>query len=189
MARKIPRVSEQWLYDPHSPPGEIRLDSAAWFEWLEAATSVSFSYPLFDPACGYIVGFMTVRKERKQRGYQYWSGYRRQNGRLRKRYVGPSRQVTKARLETIAEGFRQEGADERAAAEVARKEEEAVQLQEPPPSPQSSTEKGRVLILDVTRKEPRNMDNAVWHQCSAVRISKGRIVGYDAGRYTTGWNA
>jgi len=23
----------------------------------------------------------------------------------------------------------------------------------------------------------------------AVRISKDRIVGYDAGRYTTGWNA
>ncbi len=161
MARKIPRVSEQWLYDPHSPTGEIRLDSAAWFEWLEATTSVSFSYPLFDPACGYIVGFMTVRKERKQRGYQYWSAYRRRNRRLQKRYVGRSRQVTLARLEAIAKRFGQEGAAQRAAAEVARKEEEVVQWQEPPPSPQPSTEEGRALILDVTREEPRNMDNAV----------------------------
>jgi hypothetical protein len=161
MARKIPRVSERWLYDPHSPTGEIRLDSGAWFEWLERATTISFSYPIFEPSCGYIVGFMTVRKERKQRGYHYWSAYRRQNGRLQKRYVGPSRQVTKARLEAIAEEYRQEGAQQRAAAEVARKEEEAVQWQEPTPSPQPSTEEGRALILDVTREEPRNMDNAV----------------------------
>jgi hypothetical protein len=169
MAGKIPRISEQWLYDPDLPTGKIELDTPAWFEWLSAATTISFSYPIFEPACGYIVGFMTVRKERKQRGYQYWSGYRRRNGRLRKRYVGPSGQVTKARLEAIAEGFRQEGADERAAAEVARKEEEVVQWQEPTPAPQPPSEEGRALVLDVTREEPRNMDNAVQHATSAAR--------------------
>jgi len=126
MAGKIPRISEQWLYAPDLPSGQIQVDTSAWFEWLEAETSISFSYPLFDPACGYIVGFMTVRKERKQRGYQYWSAYRRRNGRLRKRYLGASRSVTHARLEAIAEAFRQEGAAQRAAAEVAQKEEEAV---------------------------------------------------------------
>ncbi len=161
MAGKIPRISEQWLYDPDLPTGEIELDTPAWFLWLEAATTISFSYPIFDPACGYIVGFMTVRKERKQRGYQYWSAYRRRNGRLRKRYVGPSRQVTLARLEAIAEAFQQEGAAQRAVAEVARKEEEVVQWQEQTPSPQPASEEGRALVLDVTREEPRNMDNAV----------------------------
>jgi hypothetical protein len=161
MTGKIPRVSERWLYDPNLPTGAIELDSAAWFEWLEAATTISFSYPIFEPSCGYIVGFTTVRKERKQRGYHYWSAYRRRNGRLQKRYVGPSRQVTKARLEAIAEGFGQEGAEQRAAAEVARKEEEAVQWHEQTPSPQPSGEEGRALVLDVTREEPRNMDNAV----------------------------
>jgi hypothetical protein len=161
MAGKIPRISEQWLYDPTLATGAIHLDTPAWFAWLEAATTISFSYPIFEPSCGYIVGFMTVRKERKQRGYQYWSAYRRQNGRLRKRYVGPSRQVTLARLEVIAEGFRQEGAARRAATEVARKEEEAVQWQEQTSVPQSSSEEGRALVLDVTREEPRNMDNAV----------------------------
>ena len=161
MAGKIPRVSECWLFGPDLPTGEVELDTPAWFEWLERATTISFSYPIFEPSCGYIVGFMTLRKERKQRGYQYWSAYRRRNGRLQKRYVGPSKQVTKVRLEAIAEGFQQEGAAQRAAAEVARKEEEAVQWQEPPPSPQPSREEDRALVLDVTREEPRNMDNAV----------------------------
>lgn len=161
MAGKLPRVSERWLYSPALPTGEVELDTPTWFEWLERATTISFSYPIVEPSCGYIVGFMTVRKERKQRGYQYWSAYRRRNGRLRKRYVGVSRQVTLARLEAIAEGFRQEGAARRAAAEVARKEEEVVQWQEPTPSPQPSTEEGRALVLDVTSEEPRNMDNAV----------------------------
>jgi len=167
MAGRIPRISGQWLYDPALPTGEVELDTPAWFEWLERATTISFSYPIFEASCGYIVGFITVRKERKQRGYYYWSAYRRRNGRLQKRYVGPSRQVTKARLEAIAEGFGQEGAEQRAAAEVARKEEEAVQWQEQPPSPQPSTEEGRALILDVTREEPRNMDNVVANATSA----------------------
>jgi hypothetical protein len=161
MAGRIPRISERWLYDPDLPSGAIELDTPAWFEWLEGATTISFSYPIFEPSCGYIVGFMTVRKERKQRGYQYWSGYRRWNGRLRKRYVGPSRQVTKARLEAIALAFGQEGADARTAAEVARKEEEAVQWQEPAPSLQPSREESRALVLDVTSEEQRNMDNEV----------------------------
>ena len=168
MAGKRARISEQWLCDPALGSEEIRLDTSAWFAWLEAETSISFSYPLFDRVCGYIVGFMTVRKERKQRGSAYWSAYRRSNGRLQKRYVGPSRQVTLARLEAIAERFRQEGAAQRAAMDVARKEEEVVQWQEPAPSPQPSSEEGRALVLDVTREEPRNMDNAVPHATNVV---------------------
>jgi hypothetical protein len=162
MASKVPRISEQWLYDSQVAGGEIALDSAAWFAWLEAATAISFSYPLFDPACGYIVGFMTVRKERKQRGYRYWSAYRRQNGRLRKRYVGPSQQVTRARLEAIAAAFLLEGAEQRAAAAVAPQEEAVVQWQEPTtPVLQPSHDDGPRRVLDVTSEEPRNMDNVV----------------------------
>jgi hypothetical protein len=171
MAGKIPRVSERWLYGRNLPTEKIELDTAAWFVWLEAATSVSFSYPIFDPACGYIVGFMTVRKERKQRGYEYWSAYRRQNGRLRKCYLGASRSVTRARLEAIAAAFRSEGAAQRAATEVAQKEEERIQWQEPPPSPRTSSEEGCALVLDVTTEEPRNMDNAVRRATSDGRPS------------------
>jgi hypothetical protein len=169
MAEKIPRVSERWLYGAELPDGGIELDSEAWFLWLEGETSLSFSYPLFDPACGYIIGFMTVRKERKQRGLWYWSAYRRQQGRLRKRYLGAARKVTQAQLNAVALAFRQDGAEQRAAVEVARQEEEAVQWQEPPPTTQPPREEGRaLLILDVTSKESRNMDNAV---ASATRLA------------------
>ena len=82
-------VEEHWVYGAGLPSAGLRLDRPAWFAWLEAPTTSSFSYPLFDRRCGYIIGFMTVRKERKQRGYYYWSAYRRREGRLQKRYVEP----------------------------------------------------------------------------------------------------
>jgi hypothetical protein len=80
----------------------IRLDTPAWFAWLEAATTTRFSYALFNRARGYIDGFMTVRKERRQRGTAYWTVYRRQGRRLYKVYVGPSAALTQVRLEEIA---------------------------------------------------------------------------------------
>ena len=68
MATKLPRVSEQWIYDVALLAGWMQLDTPAWFGWLAAETTTRFSYPLFDPQVGYIVGWMTVRKERRQRG-------------------------------------------------------------------------------------------------------------------------
>lgn len=103
MATKPPRISEQWVYDPTSASGGIRLDTAAWFAWLESATTTRFSYPLFDPQRGYIVGFMTVRKERRQRGGWYWVAYRRRCGPLRKAYIGASSAVTAGCLQMIAQ--------------------------------------------------------------------------------------
>ncbi len=72
MSEKTPRVWEVQSYgaergrrailsDPSAPGPDIVVDSPAWFAWLEAPTTTSFSYPLFDPAAGYILGFMTVR--------------------------------------------------------------------------------------------------------------------------------
>jgi hypothetical protein len=109
MSRNTPRVSEAALYAPDLPDGRIRLDSAAWFAWLEQHSSSSFSYPLFDPACGYIIGFMTVRKEGRRRGGRYWTVYRRQGRRLRKIYLGPSAHVTAVRLAEVAERLVREG--------------------------------------------------------------------------------
>jgi hypothetical protein len=103
MSSKTPRVSEAALYAPALGDRSIRLDSAAWFSWLEQQTSRSFCYPLFDPACGYIIGFMTVRKEGRRRGGLYWTVYRRQGARLRKIYLGPTARVTGARLAEVAE--------------------------------------------------------------------------------------
>ncbi len=105
MSTKTPRVSEAAVYAPELPDGRIRLDSAAWFGWLEQETTRSFSYPLFDARCGYIIGFMTVRKEARRRGGQYWSVYRRQGRRMRKIYLGQSERVTRARLAEVAESL------------------------------------------------------------------------------------
>ena len=106
MGTNIPRVLEGFVYDPRQAGEAIRLDTAAWGSWLDAPTTTSFSYPLYDRAQGYIVGFMTVRKETRQRGGTYWSVFRRCGSQIRKIYLGPSRTVTQIRLHTIAEALR-----------------------------------------------------------------------------------
>jgi hypothetical protein len=90
----------------------VQLDTPAWFGWLTAETTRRFSYPLVDRDQGYIVGFVTVRKERRQRGSAYWVAYRRREGQVRKVYVGRSEMVTSQRLQAV--GWRlqgKEGAD------------------------------------------------------------------------------
>lgn len=101
MTYKTPRVSDGVLLDDKTPGPCIPLDSPAWFAWLEAPANVCFSYALFNRKMGYIDGFITVRKERRQRGGAYWTAYRRQGYRLRKVYLGPSPAVTQARLEQV----------------------------------------------------------------------------------------
>src|SRR5439155_1007661 len=84
----VATASAHWVYDPAHPAEAIRLDTPAWLAWLDAATTTRFAYPVFDPAHGYIAGFMTVRKEQRQRGGTYWVAYRRCRGQLRKVYLG-----------------------------------------------------------------------------------------------------
>lgn len=83
----------------------IRLDSPEWVEWLEQPSTLSFAYPIYDSQMGYIRGWMTVRKERRVRGSQYWVAYRRNGGRLRKIYLGQSGQVTQGQLAGTADRF------------------------------------------------------------------------------------
>jgi len=106
MSAKTPTVSAHWVYDPAQPTEAIRLDTPAWLAWLDAATTTRFAYPVFDPAHGYIAGFMTVRKEQRQRGGAYWVAYRRCRGQLRKVYLGRAATLTQARLEMTAQAFR-----------------------------------------------------------------------------------
>lgn len=106
MTKTLPLVRNGIVVEdqPTGPP--IHLDTLAWFAWLEAPTTTRFSYALFNRAQGYIDGFLTVRKERRQRGTAYWTVYRRQGRRLRKVYVGASAALTQARLEQIATQLR-----------------------------------------------------------------------------------
>jgi hypothetical protein len=110
MSMKTPRVSEAAVYASNLPGGSIRLDTPAWFNWLEQEATRSFSYPIFDGRCGYIIGFMSVRKEARRRGGQYWSVYRREGGGVRKIYLGRSGNVTAARLEEVATSWLRERA-------------------------------------------------------------------------------
>jgi hypothetical protein len=106
MSRRTPLVTSGALFDPATPLPPIRLDTPAWLAWLEQPTTTRFAYPLFDPAHGYIVGRMTVRKEQRQRGGSYWTVYRRAGRQVRKVYLGTSACVTHARLEAIATALR-----------------------------------------------------------------------------------
>ena len=113
MARKIPRVwvafsgtvSQAALEIPDGTERAIRLESAGWWAWLESAAARSFAYPLYDQQAGYIRGFMTVRKEQRERGSDYWVAYRRVGGCLRKIYLGRSAELTQRQLAAIAERY------------------------------------------------------------------------------------
>jgi hypothetical protein len=113
MARKTPTVwvassgsiTQADLDMPDGATCTIRLESAGWWRWLAAATTQSFAYPIYDAQVGYIRGFMTVRKEQRARGSDYWMAYRRVGGRLRKIYLGRSVELTQPQLASIAERF------------------------------------------------------------------------------------
>jgi hypothetical protein len=110
MKRPIPTVwnvwggGREWMELDSSPAGErVVLDSPAWFAWLAVESTQRFAYALFDARVGYIVGFVTVRKERRQRGGAYWVAYRRVAGQVRKVYIGHSSMVSAVRLAAAAE--------------------------------------------------------------------------------------
>lgn len=103
MQEKPPRIWGEWVYDGEDRALGIRLDTPAWLSWLGAPTTRSFSYPVHDHVHGYIDGFMTVRKEVRQRGATYWVAYRRYQGRLRKMYLGATAALTQQRLDMLAQ--------------------------------------------------------------------------------------
>ena len=104
MSLTMPLVEHGRVYDEGHLGAVIAVDTPAWFAWLASGHTTRFRYALFDPAVGYITGFMTVRKEPRQRGGVYWTAYRRArgSGTMRKIYLGRTAQVSHARLQEIA---------------------------------------------------------------------------------------
>ncbi len=74
----------------------LTIGTAAWFAWLETASTFSFVSD---------VGNFTARKERasNQRGGWYWKAYRKQHGKLSSRYLGKSETVTLVHLQAVAQ--------------------------------------------------------------------------------------
>jgi len=81
---KIPWVADGRLYLSESNIETIEVGSPAWFAWLEE--SPSFAYADAD-------GKFTARLEKTRSGGMYWKAYRRQNGRLRSRYLGQTKSL------------------------------------------------------------------------------------------------
>jgi predicted ATPase/DNA-binding CsgD family transcriptional regulator len=73
---------------------DLALGSAGWREWLEHTNQTSFRYS--GPQ-----GSFSGRRE-VARGRSYWYAYRKQNGRLRKAYLGLSHDLTLLRLQAVA---------------------------------------------------------------------------------------
>ncbi len=71
-------------------------DEEPWVAWLESISAFSFQGQQ---------GHLTVRKEARPRGDQYWYAYRRVGPRMMKKYLGRSTTLTLARLEEIAAAF------------------------------------------------------------------------------------
>src|SRR2546421_746117 len=76
----------------------LTVDTAAWFAWLETASTFSFVSE---------TGSFTARREQAghKRGGWYWKAYRKQHGKLSSRYLGKSETLTLARLQTVAQAL------------------------------------------------------------------------------------
>jgi LuxR family maltose regulon positive regulatory protein len=71
----------------------LTIESPAWFAWLDEVSSFAFHGQS---------GSYTARKETKQRGAVYWYAYRKTQGKLAKKYLGKTADLTLARLEHVA---------------------------------------------------------------------------------------
>src|SRR5215469_12824985 len=71
-------------------------DEEQWVAWLESISAFTFQGQQ---------GPLTVRKEARPRGDQYWYAYRRVGPRMMKKYLGRSTTLTLTRLEEIATAF------------------------------------------------------------------------------------
>jgi LuxR family transcriptional regulator, maltose regulon positive regulatory protein len=76
----------------------LTVDTAAWFAWLETASTFSFVSE---------TGSLTARREQAghKRGGWYWKAYRKQHGKLTSRYLGKSETLTLAHLQTVAQAL------------------------------------------------------------------------------------
>ena len=143
MARRIPRVADGVLH-ARDPPGapEIAVDSPAWAAWLEDRATHSFSFE--SPS-----GTFTARKERRSGGdEEYWSAYRKRDGKLRKAYLGKTEKLTLDRL------------DEAAAALSGHVEKDTAS-----PSPDATSYDGASERADAAATEsPTTVDDHLWER-------------------------
>ena len=77
---------------------DIRLDTPAWFLWLQ--TAAHFSYALARPT-NYR---LTLRKEKRRHDW-YWYAYLKSEAKLHNAYAGRSHTLSAARLNQVAQSL------------------------------------------------------------------------------------
>ena len=89
---------ETLIYRQDGQEQVLAVDTAAWFAWLETASTFSFVSE---------EGLFTARREQAghKRGGWYWKAYRKQHGKLSSRYLGKSETLTLARLQIVAQAL------------------------------------------------------------------------------------
>jgi LuxR family maltose regulon positive regulatory protein len=171
------------LFAQHKPdPLLLGGEEAAWFVWLEAHSSFSFHGS---------AGSLSLQKESRPRGKDgYWYAYHRQGRHMVKQYIGPSRNLTMARLEAVAqalggptlpfrptppaseppEGWQQEAAERVTPAE--ERAEESLVHNAPVPPPRSSTSPQGPLLLAKLRP-PRLLSHLIARERLHVLLDTG----------------
>src|SRR2546430_2161832 len=89
---------ETLVYRQDGQEQGLTVDTAAWFAWLETASTFSFVSE---------EGSFTARREQAghKRGGWYWKAYRKQHGKLSSRYLGKSETITLAHLQMVAQAL------------------------------------------------------------------------------------
>jgi predicted ATPase/DNA-binding CsgD family transcriptional regulator len=101
MARTTPVVQGEVLIWPGDDQKQsLTVGSPAWYAWLEDASTFAFVGD---------TGTFTARKESTQHGGTYWKAYRKREGKLRRAYLGKSRDVSLARLQMAAAVLARQG--------------------------------------------------------------------------------
>ena len=104
MAASTPLVQHQHLFLPNDDVPLCLVGSPTWFTWLATARAFRFctSKTLdFYRGTGPTLLPISLHKESRRRGH-FWYAYRRQSGRLYKRYAGRSEQLTLETLNQLA---------------------------------------------------------------------------------------
>ena len=94
-----PKVQgETLVYQLDGQEQVLIVDTAAWFAWLETASTFSFVSE---------TGSFTARREQAghKRGGWYWKAYRKQHGKLSSHYLGKSETITLAHLQAVAQAL------------------------------------------------------------------------------------
>lgn len=121
------------LYESQSSEAlDIASDGLAWLAWVNQVSSFAFHGKN---------GAYTASKEQRQRGEGYWYAYARVEGKLVKRYLGRSTNLTMSHLEKIAQELRLHRPDVLVEKVIEKSGAEAVQ------SLTSSTIREEVAIL------------------------------------------